>query len=316
MNQAIASLVRPRVRRPGFPRFTPSLILRGRRYHFQPTFFGLVYLGMVAALLVGSINHNNNLGYLLTFLLGGILLVTLPHGFRNLRGISMQGGQGQPVFAGQQASFDLHLPAEKQERYAIHLALDPAHPVEIHLPADQPATVRLHYPAKQRGLFHLDGLHAWTSYPLGLIAIRTLLDVKISCLVYPAPITSPPISEPGDDTDDQSRANALSAGRDFSGLTQYRPGDSLHQAHWKSLAQGRSLHTKHFEEHEGNGLVFSLERLPGTDLESRLGRICHMVLAADSRGQVYGLRLGSQFIAPNKGPAHNRRCLEALALHQ
>ena len=43
----------------------------------RPTFYGFVYLGMVLALLLGSINYNNNLGYLLTFLLGGLLLVSL-----------------------------------------------------------------------------------------------------------------------------------------------------------------------------------------------------------------------------------------------
>lgn len=281
----------------------------------QPTFFGLVYLGMIAALLVGSINHNNNLGYLLTFLLGGILLVTLPHGYRNLGGITMHGGQGQPVFAGQLASFDLHLQAGKQERYAIHLALDQALPVETRIPADQPATVRVACPAEQRGRLHFDSLHLWTSYPLGLIMLRTRLEAPLSCLVYPAPIASPPVTEPGGDSDGRPRVNNLSAGRDFSGLSQYRPGDSLHQAHWKSLAQGRALHTKHFEENEAGGLIFSLERLPETDLEARLGRLCHMVLAADSRGQAYGLRLGGQLIAPDKGPAHKRRCLEALALH-
>lgn len=315
MNRTTAPYLRPWVGRSGLARFTPSLRIGGRQYHFQPTFFGLVYLGMVAALLVGSINHNNNLGYLLTFLLGGILLVTLPHGYRNLRGTAVQGGQGQPVFAGQQAGFDLHLLAGEQERFAIHLALDPAHPAETHQPANQPAPVRLVCPTTQRGPLHLDGLHAWTSYPLGLITIGARLEARLSCLVYPAPIASPPVTEPGEDDDGRPRAKNLSAGRDFSSLTQYRPGDSLHQAHWKSLAQGRALHTKHFEENEAGGMVFSLERLPGADLESRLGRLCHMVLAADSRGQVYGLRLGGLFIAPNKGPAHKRRCLEALALH-
>ena len=293
----------------------PSLALGGRRYHFQPTFFGLVYLGMIAALLIGSINHNNNLGYLLTFLLGGILLVTLPHGYRNLRGLIVQGGQGQPVFAGQQACFELHLQAGEQERYAIHLALVRALPVEMRIPAELPTPVRLTCPVGQRGRLHFDALHAWTSYPLGLITIRTRLETQLSCLVYPAPIASPLITEPGEDNDGRSRAKNLSAGRDFSGLMQYLPGDSLHQAHWKSLAQGRALHTKHFEENEAGGMIFSLERLPGTALEARIGRLCHMVLAADSLGQVYGLRLGGQLIAPNKGPAHKRRCLEALALH-
>ena len=299
----------PSLRTRGLP-FT----LGGRPYRFQPTFFGLVYLGMIAALLVGSINHNNNLGYLLTFLLTGILLVTLPHGYRNLRSISVQSGQTQPVFAGQPAGFDLHLHGGGQERFALHLALDPDHPVEAHLPADQPRTVRLIWPTRQRGLLRLDSLHLWTSYPLGLFTIRTRLDLVLSCLVYPAPLAGPPVTEADGENEDQKRKRQQSAGREFAGLDRYRPGDSLHQAHWKSLAQGRDLHTKVFTEDQAGRTIFSLDRLPGTNLEVKLSRLCHMVLAADSRGRTYGLRLGNQFIPPGKGATHRRRCLEALAL--
>ncbi len=310
---AIASLFRGR-------RFVPTprplaLTLDGHRFTFRPTFFGLVYLGMIAALLVGSINHNNNLGYLLTFLLTGILLVTLPHSYRNLRGITAQGGQALPVFAGQQAGFDLLLQGGSQDRPAIHLALAPELPLETDLGANQTKTVRLAYPARGRGLLRLDSLHLWTSYPLGLIIVRTRLDLALSCLVYPAPITGPMVMESGADNVDRVQALNLAPGREFTGLMPYRPGDSLHQAHWKSLAQGRELHTKLFAEGATGSMIFSLEALTGTDTENKLSRLCHMIVTADSRQLTYGLRLDGQFIAPAKGAAHARRCLEALALH-
>ena len=38
------------------------------------------------------------------------------------------------------------------------------------------------------------------------------------------------------------------------------------------------------------------------------------VLQADRLGLDYGLRLPGVEIAPNNGPVHRRRCLEALAL--
>ena len=86
----------------------PAWTLSGRRYRFHPTLYGLLYAGMIAALLVGSINHNNNLGYLLTFLLGSMLLVAVRSGWRNLREITVTGGRARPVFAGREARFDLH----------------------------------------------------------------------------------------------------------------------------------------------------------------------------------------------------------------
>ena len=50
------------------------------------------------------------------------------------------------------------------------------------------------------------------------------------------------------------------------------------------------------------------------DLEARLSRLAAWVLMADRLGLDYGLRLPGREIAPDQGPTHQRRCLEALAL--
>ena len=132
-------------------RLAPAWTLSGRRYRFHPTLYGLLYAGMIAALLVGSINHNNNLGYLLTFLLGSMLLVAVRSGWRNLREITVTGGRARPVFAGREARFDLHLQAEG-DRYGLRLALDPDGPVTADLRADGGTGVEPALAAPQRGL--------------------------------------------------------------------------------------------------------------------------------------------------------------------
>ena len=63
----------------------------------RPTFYGFVFLGMLAALLLGSINHNNNLGYLLTFLLSGLLLASIRATWRNVRGVSVEACRADPA---------------------------------------------------------------------------------------------------------------------------------------------------------------------------------------------------------------------------
>ena len=55
---------------------------------------------------------------------------------------------------------------------------------------------------------------------------------------------------------------------------------------------------------------------PAQALESRLSLLAGWVLAAEAAGCSYGLRLPGQEILPNAGDAHQRRCLEALALFQ
>ena len=51
----------------------------------------------------------------------------------------------------------------------------------------------------------------------------------------------------------------------------------------------------------------------GADTEARLSRLCAWVLQADRIGARYGLRLPGREIAPDEGPNHRQRCLEALA---
>jgi uncharacterized protein (DUF58 family) len=52
-----------------------------------------------------------------------------------------------------------------------------------------------------------------------------------------------------------------------------------------------------------------------TDTEASLSRLCAWVVQAESLGLVYGLRLPKTEISPASGEAHQRQCLQALALH-
>jgi hypothetical protein len=119
--------------RDGVQKFLPQPALSRGKILLYPTWYGLVYLGMVGALLVGSINHNNNLGYLLTFLLVGILLVSIRLGSANLRGILPLGSQAPAVFAGRTARSALHLATAAGARHGLTLALDPAYPITVDL---------------------------------------------------------------------------------------------------------------------------------------------------------------------------------------
>lgn len=72
--------------------------LRHRYLYILPTRHGLVFFAILMAILVGSINHNNNLGFILAFLLGGISFISIFHTFRNLSGLTLLSARATPVF--------------------------------------------------------------------------------------------------------------------------------------------------------------------------------------------------------------------------
>lgn len=282
----------------------------------RPTFYGFVYLGMVLALLLGSINYNNNLGYLLTFLLGGLLLVSLRQTWLNVQDVLPVSARAEPAFAGGVARVLLQVRAES-EHLALQLSLAPDCQVLTDVAAGALSSVELALPVRQRGLQRCEHLTVASTFPFGLVECQRQVLLALSCLVYPKPIRTAFVSRSqGDDNEARQSAHmSVAAGFDFSGINTYRPGDSLNRIHWKSLARGQGLHVTEFEEENRGGAFLALALIPGGNLEHRLSRLCHLVLLASSRDLRYGLDLGTTIIQPDHGPRHRERCLEALALY-
>ncbi len=72
-----------------------------RRIYVLPTGLGLIWASSLLVMLLGSINYDTSLGYLLTFLLAGVALVSMLHAWRNLYGLVVRVGSPPPVHAGE-----------------------------------------------------------------------------------------------------------------------------------------------------------------------------------------------------------------------
>ena len=72
--------------------------------------------------------------------------------------------------------------------------------------------------------------------------------------------------------------------------------------------------TKQFGGGVSEELWLKWEMLGNYPVEERLSRLTRWVLEADERGMAYGLILPNREIKSQRGEAHRRQCLEALAL--
>ncbi|MDW7773416.1 MAG: DUF58 domain-containing protein [Desulfobulbaceae bacterium] len=290
--------------------------LRGRRIYVFPTREGFIFFVMLFSLLIGSVNHNNNLGFILTFLLGGISFVSIFHTYRNISGITLSAVRAKPVFAGQQAAFEITVAVPPRSfRQQLSFYFHDRQRTTLDLPPNSRRTVRIFHNTEKRGLLTPGMLRVSTTYPLGLFRSWSCLLPDASCLVYPRPLPGPFITDPALADEEYDEGETGGAGvDDFSGLETYQRGDSLQHISWKTYSRGQGLYTKKFEGSQGKTVYFNPDLLPGKDPEQKFSRICSMILTAETIRMPYGLKLGNHVTAPGLGGSHKRKCLRELAL--
>lgn len=292
-----------------------------RRVYILPTGHGVLFGAVLLVMLVGSVNYNNSLGYVLTFLLAGLGLVSMLHTWRNLAGLTVRPGRALPIFAGAEARFGLCLDNRGQPpRRELCLGYHPggsAHRrartvLRVQLEADAIRTVELPVATARRGWQPLGRVSVATRYPLGLFRAWSPLDPGLRCLVYPAPAGSRglPPQRPGAAGEGAARGQGRD---DFSGFRDYVPGDSPRRIHWKAVARDQGLPVKLFSGAAPAELVLRWEDAAG-GTEVRLGQLCRWLLEAQGGGLRYGLELPDARLPVSGGGAHLHACLRALAL--
>jgi len=286
--------------------------LNQRRIFIIPTLRGLGFVLLIMLLLLIAFVYNNNLAYLLAFLLASIFFITILHSFKALAGLVIFHGNSHPAFAGEAAGFELHISnPTRQPRFSLQLHLHTTH--TISLEADEKKIVTLYTPTHKRGLLPCNTITISSFYPLGFFRAWSPLRFDMQALVYPKPATVEiPFPESEGVQGEQGRGKK--GGDDFFGLKPYHPGDPIRQIHWKSFAKGQGVFSKQYGGTAVSDLWLNYELTPGHNLEERLSQLCRWIIDAEKAGLHYGLILPGNKIVSSYGSQHYSECLEALAL--
>ena len=164
-----------------------TLTLTQRRIFILPTRQGLGFGGVLLLMLLGDINYNLSLGYVLTFLLATVGGMSMLHAFRNMAQLEIRAGHRAPVFAGDEAHFVFHFQTTPAATLPADVARCIGHRTSFDLPAQHSSTIQLAIPALQRGWLSSGRLTLYTEYPLGLFHAWSYLHFDVRCLVYPKP---------------------------------------------------------------------------------------------------------------------------------
>lgn len=286
-----------------------------RRVYVLPTRFGLFYAVLVATMLLGGLNYNNNPALLLALLLGGTGLASLVAAQLQLSGLAVTAIDAEPVPAGQMMLLHVHAKAvDGRVRRGLQVALDPDYedPALLDL---QPGNgqAQLLIPTSQRGWLELPRLRIATCHPLGLARAWSHVWPQTPMLVYPRPETDGPPLPEGSGEDAKARLHP--SGEDPHHLRGYRHGDSRRSIAWKPSARHESLLVREYQQPAGADIVLDWHSLAGLPHEARISRLARWVDEAERDGRRYRLTLPAQpAIGPSQGPGHRHDCLRALAL--
>jgi uncharacterized protein (DUF58 family) len=325
-----------------------AVTLTQRRIFIIPTRQGFMLAFLLVLMLLGDINYNLSLGYVLTFLLAMMAVMSMLHAFRNLAHLEISAGRADAVFSGETAQFLFHFRnRSKLPRYQLCLreskgdgipARDDSsgggrtgkttgrmaafrqwrnrksdrHIVCLDVPAQQDSVVAFPVAANRRGWLETGRMTLYTEFPLGLFYAWSYLHFDTRCLVYPKPLTDVPL--PFGDSPGGKGKRSITGDDDFSGLRTYVAGDALPRISWKAYARERGLQVKQFSTPVGEELWLDFSDAPDRTEEDKLSRMARWVLDAEAQGLRYGLRLPGGELPPNNGLAQRDECLRRLAL--
>ena len=295
------------------------IVLVQRRVYVLPTRQGITFAIALLVMLIGSINYNLSLGYVLTFLLAGMGVVSILHTFRNLAHLAISAGRVESVFTGDTARFHILLEnRERHDRFSLALfcrGADPAGATVIDVPAGRIVEAAVPLRAEHRGWLQLERITIETRYPLGLTRAWSYVQPDMRALAWPKPddaLLPLPTARP----DAGDAINTGAGSDDFFGLRNYTPSDSPRHVAWKASARGEEPLTKVFTGRAASEMWFDYEAdgLANLDSEARLSRLTRWVLLATRDGVRSGLKLPGVEVPLGEGEGQREQCLRELAL--
>ncbi|WP_300432496.1 DUF58 domain-containing protein [uncultured Thalassolituus sp.] len=291
-----------------------ALALSHRNVFILPSAAGWVFALLLIAMLLTAINYQNSLVYALTFWLVSMSLASMWLTFRNLAGLHLRAGHAESCFAGETVFLPLRLSVKTGWRAGL-LAGFPGDPVEqTTVVPGVSQDIRIPLTTRERGVLRPRRIKLTTRYPFGLFTAWSWVALEYPVVIYPRPEHLPLRLSSGAEDPEGESARGVGSDPEFSGIRDYRPGDSMKLIAWKHSAASDSLKSKEYETEEGGTCWLDWEALTGETTEYRLSVLTSWVLQAEEAGIRYGLSLPDVVLEPSRGEQHQTRCLRTLAL--
>jgi uncharacterized protein (DUF58 family) len=299
------------------------ITLQRKRIYIMPTANGWMFALILLVILIGAVNYGNSLAFMLCFLLTSMSLVSILHTYHNMAGLSIQAGQAEAQFVGQNAYIPLWFNNHQHAaRYALNIQISPektkltAPLYHLDLAANAYQRLDIKVELQARGWQPLGRMCISSIFPLGLFRAWSYIKLnQATVLAYPKISGHKTLPQGKPATQGQAQEGQY-GNEDFSGYRPYMTGDSPRHVDWKAVARERGWWTKQFTGGMSTEIcwLYWQDVQHYANIEQALSQLSCWVAQAEKQQYHYGLSLPQHTIEPNLGQQHQAQCLRVLAL--
>lgn len=275
--------------------------MRRARLSLRPTALGGKGLLLFAALELAffATSYSNLFFLLLAFccVLGGVGLWWT---VRNVLGVQAVAFDAPLAAAGATRAALVTLDGGGRPRFAIDVAIATGEGrcrIGTALRVDGPTRLHGELAPQRRGLHAVERLQVWSRFPFGLFEARLEVPTHGELVTWPAAQSGDADGAAASDEGDDGAATPLPGrGASWSGLREFRSGDSIGDVHWKATARRGAPVVKERERDAGAERTVVVDRRVEPDrLEAALAEATTAVFATAAGDAP--LRLRSQGFA-------------------
>ncbi len=259
-----------------------------KRIYILPTGHGLVFLCSIVFMILTAASFNNNLVYILSFVLFGVFFVSMIQTNINLKKLKFKNCTIADQVSDQTITIWLTFETTNNKKVEC-IDLGSKQLVERVGEINQTLRVKAFIPSQKRGRHILKKFRVSTTYPLGLFRAWTQLDLSCAYYIYPNPIKNNKSSS-SKGADGESSSLLHQRAQEFYDHRAFQFGDNSHHIDWKAYARGRPLLIKRFQGHLNTISHFVLDE---SDVERSLSLITADILDIKKSQNDFSLKMSA-----------------------
>ncbi len=289
-------------------------IVNTRNLYILPTGFGWAYGIVVFLLLIGAVNYQINMIFLMTFMLAIIGMVSACEAHGNILNLSYKLIEVEDAEEGAPAKIVLRIAANEKIRFGVGCRVGKESEIRLEKIPVEGLTFIVSLETQSRGFFHLPPIITTSVYPFGIFRVWSYAYFDEDYYVYPKPVNPGFWPEPNRDRHGESKI--LTGDDELYDLKQVEdPWSEPKLIAWKIAARGLGWYLKKTHSYSDNYWLFSLNDSPSVDVETKLKHLSYWLQSAEANGLIYGLELTESATKFGRGKEHLQHCLRQLALY-